>query len=64
MPNGVLEAMASGICGLLSDIPQHKELFEISQYSFYFYLLLLKILLSLDCLSVRGKLEKYFLLFL
>lgn len=30
MPNSVLEAMASGIGVLLSDIPQHMELFDIN----------------------------------
>lgn len=31
MPNSVLEAMSSGLGVLLSDIPQHLELFEINQ---------------------------------
>ena len=29
LPNGVLEAMASGTCVLLSDIPQHMEIMSI-----------------------------------
>lgn len=32
MPNGVLEAMASGLTVLLSDIPQHLEVLEIDDF--------------------------------
>lgn len=30
MPNGVLEGMASGLAVLLSDIPQHQEIYELN----------------------------------
>lgn len=37
MPNGVLEAMASGLAVILSDIEQHKEIFEENNQIGYLY---------------------------
>lgn len=37
MPNGVMEAMASGLPYILSDIPQHKEIYDINQECGYLY---------------------------
>ncbi len=37
MPNGVLEAMGSGLPVILSNIPQHMELFEVNQNIGFYY---------------------------
>lgn len=37
LPNSVLEAMATGLCVILSDIPQHLEFFKLNENIGYYY---------------------------
>lgn len=37
MPNGVIEAMASGLPYILSDIPQHREIYDVDHECGYLY---------------------------